>query len=192
MLVLSKQMKLIINSLKHLSKESSDHMKIKLKTLSLITYDMNKKKHYHFVKDITSDQLMNKFIPEPIENQLIESTLDDKVEVGSSYIVGEDKNLIGYIRFNELDEFGVLTLHYGVGPDFRRKNYGTKILQEVSEYAFKNINEVEKVRLYINAINKGSIKCAENANFLKQENYLYENPVVYIKSRSTKNQLSQK
>ena len=70
--------------------------------VQLITYDENKKKHYHFMKDITNDQLINKFIAEPIENQLLDSSLDTKIEIGSSYLVGEQKNLIGYIRFNEL------------------------------------------------------------------------------------------
>ena len=156
-------------------------MKIKLKTLSLITYDETKKKHYHFVKDMCSDQLMQMFIPEPIEHQLIDSSNDTKVEIGSSYIVGDNKALVGYVRLNELDDCGVLTLHYGVGPDFRRKEYGTRILVEVSDYAFKNIDNVNGIKLHIRNINQGSIKCAKKALFKQEISSINDNPLVFIK-----------
>ena len=54
---------------------------------------------------------------------------------------------------------------------------------EVSDYAFKTITETNKMRLYIRNINKGSIKCAEKAGFLRQQNLLQENPAVYIKRK---------
>ena len=164
-------------------KESSDYMKVKLKTLSLNTYDETKKKHYRFVKELATDQLVNKFVAAPVEEQLLEAKDDKNIKIGSSYLIAENKKLVGYVRFNELDKFGILTLHYAVHPDLRRQGYGTKILVEVSDYAFKTITETNKIRLYIRNINKGSIKCAEKADFLRQQNLLQENPAVYIKRK---------
>jgi len=108
-------------------------MKIKLKSLCLNTYDIHKKKYCRFVKEITTDPLVNKFVPTPIELQLLESKNDDIVKIPSSYIVTEKKELIGYVRFNELDELGTLILHYAVHPDYKRNGYGSKILIEVSD-----------------------------------------------------------
>ena len=156
-------------------------MKIKLKSLCLNTYDIHKKKYCRFVREITTDPLVNKFVPTPIELQLLESKNDDIVKIPSSYIVTEKKELVGYVRFNELDELGTLILHYAVHPDYRRNGYGSKILIEVSDYVFKNMNEVSKIKLHINSINKGSIKCAENAKFVKQKNRISTAPFVYIK-----------
>ena len=67
----------------------------------------------------------------------------------------------------ELDLDGVLNLHYGVHPSFRRnpKHYGTRILKESSQYIFKNMSNVKKIELFIKPMNRGSIKCAENAEY---------------------------
>ena len=158
-------------------------MKIKLRTLSIMTCDFNKKKHYRFIKDMKEDQLIRKFVPNEIEKELSLSKEDRQIEIGSSYIVVEDKKLIGYIRFKELNESGILTLNYGVHPDLRRKGYGTKILKEVSDYTFKSIDNVDEIKLYIRSINKGSIKCALNANFYQQNNGLVEEPLIYVKTK---------
>lgn len=158
-------------------------MKIKLKTLSLTTYDMDKRKQYRFVDEMKNDPLVKEFVSGIIDHYLINDKDDSEVLIGASYLVAEDKKLVGYVRFNELDMSGVLTLHYAVHPDLRRQGYGTKILVEVSDYAFKSIEKVNMVRLYIRNYNKGSIKCAENAGFKLIPNYISDNPLVYVKSK---------
>lgn len=158
-------------------------MKIKLKTLNIMTYDMEKRKQFRFVSDMKNDPLIRDFVTAKIDHYLIQSKDDEKINICSSYIIAEGKELVGYVRFNEMDREGVLTLHYAVHPDFRKKGYGTKILVEVSDYAFGNINNASKVRLYIRNCNKGSIKCAENAMFSLQPNYISDNPLVYVKSK---------
>lgn len=83
------------------------------------------------------------------------------------YILTDGRKLVGYLRLAELDLNGVLNLHYGVHPDFRRnpEHYGTRILLESSQYIFQNINNVKTIELFIKEMNKGSIKCAQNANY---------------------------
>ena len=67
----------------------------------------------------------------------------------------------------ELDLNGILNLHYGVHPGFRRnpKHYGTEILVESAKYIFKNMKFVKRIELFIKEINKGSIQCAEKAGY---------------------------
>lgn len=157
-------------------------MKIKLKTLSIITYDMSKRKNIRFVTELKEDQLMRKFVSDTIEKRLISSSSDDNIKIGSSYIVNEDKNPIGYIRFNELEE-NTLTLHYGVHPNNRKKGYGSKILLEVSNYVFQNMSDVSKIRLCIRSYNIGSRKCALNAGFIEHEDIFMGDPVIYFKTK---------
>ena len=158
-------------------------MKIKLKTLSLNTYNVDNRKQYRFVDEMKNDPLVKEFVSEITDHYLIKAKNDEQIEIGSSYLVSEQKKLVGYIRLNELDVNGVLTLHYAVHPDLRKQGYGTKILVEVSDYAFKNIDRVTKIRLYIRNYNKGSIKCAEHAGFKLQKNLIEENPLVYVKTK---------
>lgn len=118
-----------------------------------------------------------------------ESEHTDKLLVGPGYIVSDDRKLIGYLRLAELSLDGVLNLHYGVHPAFRRnpKHYGTRILMESSQYIFKNITNVKRIELFIKGINKGSIKCAENANYQLNREIVARNGndkiLVYAKTR---------
>lgn len=157
-------------------------MKIKLKTLSIMTYDINKKENVRFVTELKNDQLMRKFVPGTIEKRLLSASNDSNIEIGSSYIINENKNPVGYVRFNELED-NVLTLHYGVHPDKRKQGYGSKILLEVSDYVFKNMNDINKIRLCIRSYNVGSRKCALNAGFIEREDMSMDDPVIYFKTK---------
>lgn len=157
-------------------------MKIKLNSLQLITYKEDKKKHFRFVKEMKNDPLMCHFVTDKPDEYLM-NTKDDSDTIGSTYLVAKEKDLIGYVRFAELDKEGTLDLHYAVHPDQRRKGYGTKILIEVSDYLLKNINEVNMIQLNINNINSGSIKCAKKAAFKQEPSSINNNPVVFIKEK---------
>lgn len=160
-------------------------MKIKLKTLSLTTYDNDSKKKYKFAKEMADDPLISNFVSRNLVQELINSHDDSEVLIGSAYLVCDKKLLIGYLKLDKLDIEGVLTIHYAVHPDYRKMKYGSKILDETAYYVLHNINEVKKLKLKIVEINKSSIECAKHCGYKKESesapNIKMDRKVVYTK-----------
>lgn len=156
-------------------------MRIKLKTLSITTYDKNNKKKYRFVKEMAEDPLIFQLVSNKLDHELMKSCDDEEVLIGSSYIVCDQKKLIGYLKLADLEMSGILTIHYAVHPDYRHQGYGTKILTEVASYALHNISKVNTIQLNINKINDKSIACAKKAGYIKQDNFINDTPVIYTK-----------
>ena len=140
-------------------------MKAKIKNLTITDYCSTDKRKIRFVKEITSDPLVCHFVSSVMDEWIEDSEGTDRLLVGPAYIMADDRKLIGFIRCASLDNDGIMNLHYGVHPDFRRMHYGTQILTESSKYIFENMKNVSAIELYIKQINKGSAKCAINANF---------------------------
>ena len=89
------------------------------------------------------------------------------------YLVCEDEGTItGYCGLWTVFGEGNIT-NMAVHPDYRKMHYGTKILEETSEYLFHSNMPIKNIELYIKEINKGSIKCAINAGFTLDRSFLY-------------------
>lgn len=143
-------------------------MKEKLDTLYLL--DIKRcKRHEYFLEKLEQDPLANNYLYSDFSHLSLDKKMD-KIEVGNTYLVSLDgRNPIGLLRVHELSSLGILTLHYGISPEYRRKGYGSMLLEECSSYLFKNMKEVRAVELAINKENVGSIKCAKNALFQEEE-----------------------
>ena len=159
-------------------------MNIRIKNLTITEYDELDKRKIRFIKDIKEDQLVGRYVSNTMDEWLEDSRGLDKLLVGPAYIISDKRKLVGFIRMASLNKNGEVDLHYGVHPDFRKQGYGSKILLEVSNYLLKNTEYVKRIKLDIKEENKGSILCAENANFTlynmiktKQDG----NVLVYIK-----------
>lgn len=150
---------------------------------------MRNKRMEYFCKGIEEDPLFNQFVSHNMREWLEDSMDMTQLLVGPGYIIADGRKLIRYLRLAELNLNGILNLHYGVHPDFRKNpnHYGTKILKESSKYIFKNISSVKGIELYIKEINKGSIQCAENAGYNLTREILPKNGngkiLVYSKIR---------
>lgn len=163
-------------------------MNIKLKNLYITEYASDDKRKYRFTKEISEDPLVSIYVS-PRISKLIESSEGlDELKVGPTYIIGDKRKLVGFIRIASIEkETKTLDLHYGVHPDYRKMGYGTKILTEVSDYLLKNnYHDVKHIKLLISNINEGSSFCARDANFklsniIKEKNY--GNILVYTKSK---------
>lgn len=140
-------------------------MKIRMKNLVITNYCETDKRKLCFIKEISEDPLVRHFVSNNMDEWLEDSIDTEKLLVGLAYIVASDIKLVGFIRCAFLDTNGILNLHYGVHPDYREMHYGTKILEETSEYLFRSDMPIKNIELYIKEINKGSIKCAINAGF---------------------------
>lgn len=164
-------------------------MKIKMNTLTIIEYCCTDRRIERFCKEVEEYPLFTHYVSSDIGKLIEDSQNMNELLVGPGYILADERKLIGYLRLADLDFDGVLNLHYGVHPDFRRniKHYGTRILMESSQYIFKNISNVKRIELFIKEMNKGSIKCAENANYILSREIVAKNGnnkiLVYDKMR---------
>lgn len=140
-------------------------MKVKMDSLVITEYCSTDKRKIRFIKEISEDQLVNNYVSNIIYEKLEASEGDDKVHIGHSYIIEDKRKLVGFITLSFLDENANLDLHYGVHPEYRRQGYGSKILLEIGKYIFKEMANVNKIRLVIKNINRGSSKCAINAGY---------------------------
>lgn len=95
-----------------------------------------------------------------IKNEDLIFDSSDSFEVGKAYLIIEEDQIIGLIRIFSYHEDGYINLQYAVSPSLRNKNYGTKILKEISHYFLKN--GIKCIDLDIDKTNIGSIKCAIN------------------------------
>lgn len=171
----------IITSIKRLNKVIT--MKIKMDSLIITEYCSNDKRKIRFIKEISQDPLVNNYVSDIIYEKLEASEGDEKVSIGHSY----KRKLVGFVTLAFLDQNGNLDLHYGVHPDYRKQGYGTKILLEIKDYVFKEMANVNKIRLFIKKINKGSTKCAINADYKISDEVIpmisTETVSVYVKER---------
>ena len=141
-------------------------MKLKMDSLIITEYCSTDKRKYRFIKEVSQDPLIIQFVSPSIKEYLEKSENIDNLSIGNTYIIADERKLVGLIKLASLKE-GRLNLYYATHPDYRRneKHYGSKILKETSKYLLKNMKEVTEIELSIKEINKGSIKCAEEAGF---------------------------
>lgn len=160
-------------------------MNIKLKTLNITTFNEFDKRKIRFVSDIKEDPLVKNFVSKKLEYYFEKSKDDQDLVIENAYIITDNKKPVGFIRLASLDHLGELELHYGVSPDFRKKGYGTKILEEVGDYLLKR--DVKKIKLNIKEKNERSIKCAEKAKYHFERSitlgYGEEKILAYVKER---------
>jgi len=165
-------------------------MKVKMNSLVITEYCSNDKRKIKFIKEISEDPLVNNYVSNIIYEKLEASEGDDKVSIGHSYIIEDKRKLVGFITLAFLDQNGNLDLHYGVHPEYRRQGYGSKILLETKDYVFREMSNVNKIRLFIKNINRGSTKCAINAGYEilndSTVNTNSETVSVYVKQRTKK------
>ena len=147
-------------------------MKIQLDSLVITEYCSNNIEKCHFVKEIAKDHLVCYFVSKVMDEFFEDSDQLEDIFVGASYIVQDNNDLIGFIHLSFVHE-DVLNLHYGVHPKFRRnvKHYGAKILKETKNCLFERFSDVSEIELYINEINRGSIKCAEEAGYIYRKEF---------------------
>ncbi len=156
-------------------------MKIKMNNLVITEYCSTDKRKYRFVKEVSEDPLIRHFVSNSMDEWLEDSEGLDELLVGPAYIIEDKRKLIGLIRLAFLDCDGTLNLHYAVHPGYRKQHYGTEILQEVSQYIFQKFPNIKKIELYIKEINTGSMKCAENANYIYERSFPSRNDDCKIK-----------
>lgn len=154
-------------------------MRENIDRLSIVSYDAKNIKHKEFKKELLKDEEFKKYF-----GNFFLSRIDDiftgsnTLEVGKAYLVEEKEEVIGMIRIFSYHEAGFINIQYAVGKEYRNQGYGKELLKEISKY-FLN-KDIKRISLDIDKNNIGSIKCALDAGYEKENN-------SYVLRRTNKN-----
>lgn len=132
-----------------------------------VLYDGNNMEHNSFLKDISNDEEISKYIND-IANEIIKSFYD-KNSKNMGFII-KDEEINKYIgvcllKPSYYDETAA-PIEYAVHQKYRHsdKKYGSKILFNISNFIFNN-TEYSRIILEIKYENTPSLKAACNAGF---------------------------
>lgn len=151
-------------------------MDIKIGNLTITSFCSKNLEHLKFKKELKKDDLIYEFVSVDIDKDLREVENQEEIEIGNSYIVKDNNQLVGYIHILAITgSSDVVELRYAVHPEFRRlgyiehsdinhKGYGQQILEKCSDYLFDYYN-VNNVELHIRKDNEPSIGCAKKARY---------------------------
>lgn len=157
-------------------------MNIELETLTLNYFDKNNITNLEFIKKICSDETIK------LRFQGILSGLMNKNEFfDHGFLVSHNDELIGYVHIGSFNnEEKCVYLRAAVDKDKRGYGYGKTILQEVTEYIFKNYIQVESIRLKIGSDNRSSLMTSNACGYkwLEKDFYIRYNP--YLNNTKTK------
>ena len=136
------------------------NMNIELETLCLTRY--NEQEHSSFVENFEKGNSSSEYIHK-IGDRLRLSKDNNKSIYNSAFVVEEESTPIGYLFISSMvhDE---VSLECSLLKEIRGKGYGSRILNEVVDYLFKECN-IKSVRLDIDPSNKNSFFSAIACGF---------------------------
>ena len=158
-------------------------MNIKLNSLSITSFDSNDIKKIKFIKEMKEANELDHFLYNCIDELIKKSETTPNLHIGYGYIMKDEENLIGYFRPARRENRYILSIDYGVHPNFRHQGYGTKILIEVSNFFLNNFEDIHSIKLSIDSSNEYSLKCACKAGFTEIEEKYPRQFITYMKRK---------
>lgn len=140
-------------------------MDISIGNLTVTNFCENNIEHIKFKKELLNDRFMCHFFPDMKEEEfLLPCGNINQIQLGHYYLVEDADNLVGWFYLKGVDKY--CALDCGIHPHYRKKGYGTLILQECRDYLFEKdiTNEIE---LMIKNTNAGALACAKKAKYKK-------------------------
>ena len=148
--------------------------------------DRGKLEHYTLTRKIAEDELTAKYISKNFSTWIKEPTIKDRIELEKTYVVVKEKTNLGMIGTKPLDRAGNLELWYVLSPTERGKNYGDKILGELTPYLIEHIAGLKNIKLKIKRDNVASNKIAKENGYILNHKEQEEN-IYYYFDEPTKN-----
>ena len=153
-------------------------------TLNNFIYDKNNLENLHFLRKLTNDEDVKKRI-QGLSNILSNK---DNSFFGQGFIVKDNNIYVGYVHignFNKNEK--CVYLIAAIDKDLRGKSYGKILLNEITEYIFKNYPEITNIRLKIDKDNIPSLKVADACGYkwLENEFYKKDNPYILEEQKQT-------
>ncbi len=144
--------------------------KFKLNDLVLENFDCNNKDHLLYLKELMRDnEVKSRF--NGLELRV--HSLGENFTFGKGYFVSFDSSIIGYLHMGKKNENDDVYLRYTIRENVRKLGYGTKLLDEVTNYLCLNYRDINNIFLKIDRDNIGSLKVAKNAGYTWSESEYY-------------------
>lgn len=159
-----------------------DVMNIKIGTLTIHNFDKNNKTELEFIKNLCNDDTIKTRF-----QGIFTGLLNDTDFFNRGFLVSHNNNLVGYLHIGALNpEENCVYLRAAVDKNSRGMNYGKTILSEITEYIFKNFEQVESIRLKIASDNKASLMTSNACGYKWLENDFYIKYNPYLDNKKTK------
>lgn len=148
---------------------------MRMDTLYLVSFDKDNKKHLEFVMNLLHDESIRKRF-QGIFTSL--SSNNDEI-YGNAYLVKDGPNLVGYIDIGNLDD-DTIYLREAVSEEYRGQKYGARILKEVTNFLFNNVEDLEFIKVRIANDNISSLKTADACGYrwLEKDYYYKQNTLT--------------
>ncbi len=146
---------------------------MKMDTLYLVSFEKENKEHLEFVMELLHDESIKKRF-QGIFRSL--NNMSDEI-YDNGYLINDGKELVGYIDIGALNEDGTIYLKEAVSSKYRGMNYGSRILKEVTNFLFMNVDELDRIILRIADDNISSLKTADSCGYrwLEKDYYYKDN-----------------
>jgi len=152
----------------------------KIGELTLNIFDKTSKQELEFIRKLCKDETISKWF----QGIMVGLTNNSKKEFfNHSFLVTHNKDLIGYINIGSYnEEEACVYLRAAIDKEKRGFSYGKMLLTEITNYIFKNYNNIESIRLKIEKENKVSLNTAISCGYewLKDDYYIKNNPYYNI------------
>ena len=133
------------------------------------SYDASYKDN-DFIDELASDLKVRQYITDIKKNKRVTNSF-----YGTPFIVCDKYTLedIGYVFFYE-PYIDTVDLAYAVHPDYRRRHYGTRMVDGACDFILNKEDSIDMVSLVIHPSNIASISTALSSGFDKVGNIRYE------------------
>lgn len=131
---------------------------IKIRNEELEAFRRYNIEHSILLSNLNSDSNILKYVHPEFDRFVTEPTSEDKLEVGSTYIIKHNKHCVGMCGTTKTENDKIIELWYALANHYREKGYGTKILGLITQYLIENIDKIDDIQLSIDKDNEAS-KC---------------------------------
>lgn len=149
---------------------------LNLPSFNLEEYDPQNILHHSIIIELANELSVQKAFYD-LENY-INNIINSEDKINKVYIAFEQEDPIGFISISKIAS--TYQISYAILRYLRRKKKATTLLNEFTKMIFDTEPDIEKIVLFINKINTGSIVVAKSAG------YIQENQTKYSISRSIK------
>lgn len=135
---------------------------------NMIIRNFDKEKNKYILEEINGNSKSNMI--HQIEERLLTSRKTVNLEFDNAYLIDMNNQTVAYIYFSGKSKQAIY-FEILIFKEFRNKGLGKYILENISEYVFKNNTDLKEIKLSIDRSNIASMKMAELVGYICDDNY---------------------
>lgn len=135
---------------------------------NMIIRNFDKEKDKYILEEINGISKSNMI--HQIEERLLTSRKTTSLEFDNAYLIDMNNKTVAYIYFSGKSKQAIYFENL-IFKEFRNKGLGKYILENISEYVFKNNTDLKEIKLSIDRSNIASMKVAESIGYICDDNY---------------------